>query len=43
VFHEEERPTYGEAVRAQLDRAVERLGPGDLGALLHGGDTWTVG
>jgi len=43
VFHEEERPTYGEAVRAQLDRAVERLGPGDLRALLHGGDTWTVG
>jgi 2-oxoglutarate/2-oxoacid ferredoxin oxidoreductase subunit beta len=43
VFHEEERPAYGEAVRSQVDRAVERLGPGDLKALLHGGDTWTVG
>jgi len=43
VFHEEERPTYGDAVRAQLDRAVERLGRGDLEKLLHAGDTWTVG
>jgi len=42
VFHEEDRATYGEAVRSQLDRAVERLGPGDLKTLLHGGDTWTV-
>jgi 2-oxoglutarate ferredoxin oxidoreductase subunit beta len=43
VFHEEDRSTYGEAVRSQLERAVERLGPGDLQTLLHGGDTWTVG
>ena len=43
VFHEEDRSTYGEAVRSQLERAVERLGPGDLKTLLHGGDTWTVG
>ena len=34
---------YSEAVRSQMDRAVERLGPGDLKALLTGGDTWTVG
>ena len=27
----------------QLARATERLGKGDLGALLHSGDTWTVG
>jgi 2-oxoglutarate ferredoxin oxidoreductase subunit beta len=43
VFHQGDRPVYGEAVREQLARARERLGPGDLGALLAGGDTWTVG
>jgi 2-oxoglutarate/2-oxoacid ferredoxin oxidoreductase subunit beta len=42
VFREVERDTYGEAIHAQLDRATERLGPGELAALLHGGDTWTV-
>jgi 2-oxoglutarate ferredoxin oxidoreductase subunit beta len=42
VFREVERDTYGEAIHTQLDRATERLGPGDLAALLHGGDTWTV-
>jgi 2-oxoglutarate/2-oxoacid ferredoxin oxidoreductase subunit beta len=43
VFREVQRPTYGHAVREQLGRAKERLGSGDLRALLHGGDTWTVG
>jgi 2-oxoglutarate ferredoxin oxidoreductase subunit beta len=43
VFREVKRPTYGEAVHEQLDRAKERLGPGSLEALLgSGGDTWTV-
>jgi len=42
VFREVQRPTYGDAVHAQLDRAKERLGPGSLEGLLHGGDTWTV-
>jgi 2-oxoglutarate ferredoxin oxidoreductase subunit beta len=26
----------------QLDTAIEQHGKGDLGALLAGGDTWTV-
>jgi 2-oxoglutarate ferredoxin oxidoreductase subunit beta len=43
VFREVEKPDYGHAVREQLGRATERLGPGDLGKLLTGGDTWTVG
>jgi hypothetical protein len=34
---------YGQAMTEQLARATERLGKGDLGALLHSGDTWTVG
>ena len=43
VFRDFQRPVYGEAMYAQLERATERLGKGDLATLLHGGDTWTVG
>ena len=43
IFREVERSTYGEAGHAQVERAKERLGVGSLEALLHGGDTWTVG
>jgi 2-oxoglutarate/2-oxoacid ferredoxin oxidoreductase subunit beta len=42
VFRNFERSVYGEALAAQTQRATERLGTGDLHALLHGGDTWTV-
>jgi 2-oxoglutarate/2-oxoacid ferredoxin oxidoreductase subunit beta len=42
VFRNFERSVYGEALAAQTQRATERLGKGDLHALLHGGDTWTV-
>jgi 2-oxoglutarate ferredoxin oxidoreductase subunit beta len=42
VFRNFERPVYGDALAAQNQRATERLGRGDLHALLHGGDTWTV-
>ena len=42
VFHEVERPVYGQAIRHQLEAATERLGAGDLDKLLHTGDTWTV-
>jgi 2-oxoglutarate ferredoxin oxidoreductase subunit beta len=42
VFRNFERSVYGEAVAAQTQRATERLGKGDLHALLHGGDTWKV-
>ena len=42
VFHQEDRPVYGDAVRAQIGAATERLGKGDLGKLLRGGDTWEV-
>ena len=42
VFRAVERPVYGEAVDRQLAAAVQKLGPGDLEALLHSGDTWTV-
>jgi 2-oxoglutarate ferredoxin oxidoreductase subunit beta len=42
VFREVKRDTYAAAIHQQIERATERLGPGDLEALLHGGDTWTV-
>ncbi|MEO8477847.1 MAG: 2-oxoacid:ferredoxin oxidoreductase subunit beta, partial [Actinomycetota bacterium] len=43
IFRDFQRTVYGEAMYEQLDRATERLGKGDLQALLHGGDTWTMG
>jgi len=42
VFRDVERPVYGEMMTRQIDRATERLGSGDLGKLLHSGDTWEV-
>ncbi|TFV49501.1 2-oxoacid:ferredoxin oxidoreductase subunit beta [Blastococcus sp. TF02A-35] len=41
VFRKVQKPSYEAMMAEQLDEA--RLqGPGDLGALLAGGDTWTV-
>jgi 2-oxoglutarate ferredoxin oxidoreductase subunit beta len=42
VFRSVERPTYEEAAHAQLDRARDVEGPGDLAALLEEGDVWEV-
>jgi 2-oxoglutarate ferredoxin oxidoreductase subunit beta len=42
VFREVERPSYADEVHAQIERARERSGTGDLAHLLRGGDTWTV-
>jgi 2-oxoglutarate ferredoxin oxidoreductase subunit beta len=42
VFRRFERSVYGEAMSAQMQRAQERLGKGDIDSLLHSGDTWTV-
>jgi 2-oxoglutarate ferredoxin oxidoreductase subunit beta len=42
VFRETDRPVYGDAMLHQIEAATERLGPGDLGKLLHSGDTWVV-
>jgi 2-oxoglutarate ferredoxin oxidoreductase subunit beta len=43
VFRAVDRPVYDELMAGQLRAAVDRQGAGDLMALLHGGDTWTVG
>jgi 2-oxoglutarate ferredoxin oxidoreductase subunit beta len=42
VFRAFERPDYGTMMNQQLVAAAERRGPGDLGALLRSGSTWTV-
>ncbi len=42
VFRAVERPTHTELDQAQLERVLKAKGPGDLKALLHSGDTWTV-
>jgi len=42
VFRAVSRSVYGDALDAQLQAAVGKLGPGDLGQLLHSGDTWVV-
>ena len=42
VFRDVQRPAYGEGMEAQLRKAAEAQGPGDLSKLLSTGDTWTV-
>jgi 2-oxoglutarate/2-oxoacid ferredoxin oxidoreductase subunit beta len=43
IFRDVQRPTYDDAMSAQIDAARERQGDGDLAALLAGSDTWHVG
>ncbi len=43
IFRDVEREVYDDLMSAQLEIARERSGEGDLGALLHSGDTWIVG
>jgi 2-oxoglutarate/2-oxoacid ferredoxin oxidoreductase subunit beta len=42
IFRDVERPVYDELMAEQLETAKERQGQGDLHALLHAGDTWTI-
>ncbi len=42
VFRDIRRPSYDDLLRRQLDQARADRGPGDLGTLLHGPDTWQV-
>jgi 2-oxoglutarate ferredoxin oxidoreductase subunit beta len=42
VFRSVDRPVYDDEVRGQIRSAIATAGPGDLGALLGSGDTWTV-
>jgi 2-oxoglutarate ferredoxin oxidoreductase subunit beta len=42
VIRAVEEPTYEAVLQDQIDAAVATRGPGDIKALLHSGDTWTV-
>jgi 2-oxoglutarate ferredoxin oxidoreductase subunit beta len=42
VFRAVERPSYEDLLEAQVANAHKLRGAGDLHALLHSGDTWTV-
>jgi 2-oxoglutarate ferredoxin oxidoreductase subunit beta len=42
VFRDVERPVYDELMAEQIAVATEKRGPGDLAALLHAGETWTI-
>jgi 2-oxoglutarate ferredoxin oxidoreductase subunit beta len=42
VFRDIERPVYDELLAGQLEHAAASRGAGDLGKLLHSGDTWEL-
>ena len=42
VFRAVSRPAYDDAARAQVAQARDQRGQGDLAALLHASDTWTI-
>jgi 2-oxoglutarate/2-oxoacid ferredoxin oxidoreductase subunit beta len=42
VFRNVQRPAYDDLMSAQLATAVEQRGSGELAALLHSGETWTI-
>jgi 2-oxoglutarate ferredoxin oxidoreductase subunit beta len=42
VFRAVEQPTYEEMLHAQIKKARETMGEGDLKKILFGGETWTV-
>ena len=42
VFRNVERPVYDELMAEQIETATEKRGAGDLAALLHSGETWTI-
>jgi 2-oxoglutarate/2-oxoacid ferredoxin oxidoreductase subunit beta len=42
IFRSVERPVYDDLMSEQLATAVEKRGSGDLAALLHSGETWTI-
>ena len=42
VLYQEDRPSYDALLNEQVAAVTEDRGPGDLAALLQGGDTWTI-
>jgi 2-oxoglutarate ferredoxin oxidoreductase subunit beta len=42
IFRDVERPVYDRLMSDQIESARSEQGDGDLAALLHSGDTWTI-
>jgi 2-oxoglutarate ferredoxin oxidoreductase subunit beta len=42
IFRSVEHPCYEDMMTQQIDTAKQRMGEGDLEALLNAGDTWVV-
>ena len=42
IFRDVERPVYDELMAEQIETARREQGEGDLGRLLHAGDTWSI-
>jgi len=42
VIYQSHEPTYEDLLEAQIEKAKERLGEGDLGELIRGSDTWEI-
>jgi len=42
VFRDVKRAVYDDLLTDQIETATEKSGPGELEALLHSGDTWTI-
>jgi 2-oxoglutarate ferredoxin oxidoreductase subunit beta len=42
ILRRVEHPIFDQGMHEQVQSAIARQGPGDLEALLHSGDTWTV-
>lgn len=42
VFYQNERPTYEDAMRLQVEDAIATKGAGDLDKILKGRETWTI-
>jgi 2-oxoglutarate ferredoxin oxidoreductase subunit beta len=43
VLYRHDKPTYGELATGQINEAIEKQGPGDLGKLMVSGMVWEVG
>jgi 2-oxoglutarate ferredoxin oxidoreductase subunit beta len=43
IFRDIERPVYDDLMADQIATATAKRGEGDLAALLHSGETWTIG
>jgi len=42
VLRDVEEPVYDDLMAEQIETSIEQRGEGDLTALLHGNDTWTI-